>query len=391
MVDCLSRGVMGIIDFREIVSPKADHVSSKDAPIGKSNLTDDFEVFCQEFFRDVRKLEIFKTVSRGADGGIDLGVKEVLPDGSDFRWLVSCKHNAHSGKAVSDSEEKNIMERVGYWRCDGFIPFYTTIPTATVSNCIAGIERLGKKVEKYFKDRIEEELLSSPEGMRLAARYFPQSLVNHYAKIIETSRRYNEEDIFVQDHILYSPNGIQQSVKGASEAELAYAKKRIVHVANIFATMDMHALYFVRALNEAIELAPAHFHVNGPAVRLEDFVGVSPTWSDAELARASAREGLMFMYFVASVWSFWDWNAANDVFARAMVIRSRLGEACSDSEVEDLKNSPDFSIMVDGKKGLGLLAPGLVALKLQEKLRDVLVRLMAFANPIPQRGGDTVE
>ncbi|MCX2864309.1 hypothetical protein OOZ63_20995 [Paucibacter sp. PLA-PC-4] len=377
---------MGIIDFREIVSPKAGHASSENAPIGRSNLSDDFEVFCQDFFLKVREFTIFKSVSKGPDGGIDLGVEEKLLDGTTVRWLVSCKHNAHSGKAVSEVEERNIIERVGNWECDGFIPFYTTVPAATVGGHIDGVEKLGKRVERFFKDRIERELLSSPAGIQLAARYFPRSMVNHYTKIIETAQLYTEEDLIIENGFLYAPGGISRFVHGTTEAELAATKSNLTHLANVFATMSMHAPYFVHALNDAIKLAPNFFtNHHDPAAELKDFVDIMPTWSPNALARASRVEGLAFMYFVASVWSFWDWEQAHDVFAQAMAIRSKLGFSYSDSDLDDFVASTDFWSKVDYHKKNGLLTSGLVALKLQEEARDVLARLVAFASPIPKK------
>lgn len=374
---------MGIIDFREIVSANVNHVSSKDAPLGKSNLSDDFEAFCQEFFINVRRAKILKAISKGPDGGIDLGVEETMGDGSRIKWLVSCKHHAHSGKSVSDREERNILERVAYLEYDGFIPFYTTFPAATVGNHIYGVEKLGKRVERYFKDRIERELLTSPAGIQLAARYFPRSMVNHYTKIVETARVYEESDLTVKEDVLYGPGGISRAMNGLNGTQLVSAKTEMLRYANLLATMDMHAPYFVRALNDAIKLAPAHFHVHGQAIQLEDFINIKPTWSAADLVRASENQGLAFMYFVASVWSFWDWGSAHDAFAKAMLIRSELGTECSDAEVEEFKSSSVFSDLVNHQRGQGLLTPGLVALLLQEEARDVLARLVAFACVIP--------
>ncbi|MDH1337493.1 restriction endonuclease [Comamonas thiooxydans] len=381
----MSGVLMGIIDFREIVSANANHASGKDAPLGKSNLPDDFEVFCEEFFTNVRRGKIFKTVSRGPDGGIDLGVEEILSDGSRIKWLVSCKHHAHSRNAVSDSDERNIVERITYWECDGFIPFYTTPPTTTVGNHIDGVEKFGKRVERYFKDRIERELLSSPAGIQLAARYFPQSMVNHYAKIVETAQCYKESDLIAHEDMLFGPGGLRRSMSGLNETQLIVAKTEMIRYANLLATMDMHAPYFVRALNDAITLAPAHFHGDGQATQLGDFINIRPTWSESDLVRASDDKGLNFMYFVASAWSFWDWGSAHDAFAKAMVIRGELRSGFSEADVEELKKSSEFSELVDHQKAKGLLTPGLVALLLQEEARDVLARLVAFACPIPSR------
>lgn len=240
---------MGIIDFREIVSPKADHASGTLAPLGKSNLRDDFELFCQEFFTTVRGDRIFKSVSRGPDGGIDLGVEETLPDGSALNWLVSCKHHAHSDKAVSDREENNVIERVLSWDCDGFIPFYTTVPTANVSMSLVAVEKLGKRVERYYRDRIERELVSSPCGIQLAARYFPKSMVNHYTRIIETAGVYDESDMIVDGDMLYDPHGIQRWLPNASQEVWARAKKEMAHQANLLATMNcMRPIFSMRSM-----------------------------------------------------------------------------------------------------------------------------------------------
>lgn len=148
----------------------------------------------------------------------------------------------------------------------------------------------------------------------------------------------------------------------------------------------MHAPYFFHALNDALKLAPAYFHVASPPTTLDDFVHVKPTWSDGDLVRASDKEGLSFMYFVASVWSFWDWYEANKVFARAMVIRGELGDSCTDEQIEALKTTSHFDKRVDQKRQQGLLNTGTVAELLPEKLRDVVARLFAFSCPIPKAG-----
>lgn len=67
---------------------------------------------------------LWKGLGRGADLGKDLVVEEarfgVLGE-SVVRWLVSCKHFAHSGRAVSPDDERNIRERVEAHKCHGFL------------------------------------------------------------------------------------------------------------------------------------------------------------------------------------------------------------------------------------------------------------------------------
>jgi hypothetical protein len=43
---------------------------------------------------------------------------------------VSCKHFATSGKSVGPDDESNITDRVRHHGADGFIGFYSTMPSA---------------------------------------------------------------------------------------------------------------------------------------------------------------------------------------------------------------------------------------------------------------------
>ncbi|MEX3973792.1 hypothetical protein [Paraburkholderia caribensis] len=379
---------MGIIDFREIVSPNTNHALATKASLGTSNLPDDFEVFCKEFFELVKKMTIFSYVSSGPDNGIDLGVEEDLGGGNKKRWLVSCKHKAHSRNPVSEDEEKNIIERVAKWECDGFIPFYTTVPSAKVASLIEGVEKFGKRVERYFKDRIEQELLGTPSGIQLAARYFPKSLVNHYGKVIATAQIYSTDDVILEGDLLIAPGGARQYIAiDKSEAMMAEAKDRLRHIANLYATMSIHAPYFTAAIRDAIRLAPDFFTSATEPQDLKDLATVKPTWAvvplyRAGLDRANGR-GLGFMYFVGAVWSFWNFERANEVFAEAMALRHFLELDAPEELAYECRKSEEFRSLAARVRGRGLLTPGIVALKLQEEMRDILTRLIAFANPIP--------
>src|SRR5687767_7298245 len=100
---------MTLIDFREI--PEA-HLSS-----GKQ---DSFELFAADFL-SLMGYEIVDRPGRGADLGRDLIVEERrkgISGETVVRWLVSCKHKAHSGKSVGLDDEVNIVERVEGHTCD---------------------------------------------------------------------------------------------------------------------------------------------------------------------------------------------------------------------------------------------------------------------------------
>lgn len=156
---------MAVLDFKEV--PEA-HLGG--------GLQDTFELFARDFFLLVG-YEVLEGPSRGADGGKDVVVVERRTGvGGEtlVRWLVSCKHKAHSGTSVSPHDESNIRDRVEANACDGFIGFYSTLPSSGLSDAIAGI---AAKIQTQVFDReqIESGLLKRPDGLQLAKRYFPIS------------------------------------------------------------------------------------------------------------------------------------------------------------------------------------------------------------------------
>ena len=120
---------------------------------------------------------IIESPYRGADGKKDLIVDEILPSsGVTLRWLVSCKHYASSGRSVSDSDEINISDRLKQHGCDGFMAVYSTLPATT----LAGVLKGQKHSCVFDHKRIESILLSDPEGLKIAARYFPESYKKYF-------------------------------------------------------------------------------------------------------------------------------------------------------------------------------------------------------------------
>jgi hypothetical protein len=156
---------MPAIDFKEI--PRAN-VASGDQDL--------FELFAREFLR-ILGYEIISDPNRGADGGRDIVVKETrsgIGGRTVVRWLVSCKHKAHSGQSVSPSDEANIRDRVEASRCSGFICFYSTLLSSGLAIVLEGMK--GKiEVQVYDRERIESELLRSSQCSVLAKRFFPTS------------------------------------------------------------------------------------------------------------------------------------------------------------------------------------------------------------------------
>jgi len=137
---------------------------------------DTFELFARDFFWNLG-YEIDIGPSRGADGGRDLLIIEPLVgviSQDKKRWLVSCKHFAHSGKSVADTDEPDITGRVRKFSCDGFIAFYSTLPS---SGLAGSIERYKEElpIEVFDGARIEHYLVSDRKLRSVLRRYLPNS------------------------------------------------------------------------------------------------------------------------------------------------------------------------------------------------------------------------
>ena len=170
-----------MIDFKEIPS------NPKDGD------PDTFEKFCSDFLKAIG-YEILDIPSRGADGGIDLKVRDLRrkPDGSyrsEEIWLVSCKHYAHSGNNVGLPDEPSITDRVLQHGCTGFIGFYSTGPTTSLISRLKGIKI---PFIIYYDREIENEIVGFYSRENLFMRYFP----NSYQKWKSISNLYEPVKLF---------------------------------------------------------------------------------------------------------------------------------------------------------------------------------------------------
>jgi len=156
------------LDFKEI--PQANIASGQQ---------DTFELFAREFL----ELFGFKSLSgpdRGADLGKDLVVQETrigVAGETTVRWLVSCKHKAHSGTSVGLGDESDILDRVKVHDCGGFIGCYSTIPSSSLTQKLGGLKANNPSFDFQIFDRekIESVILRTGAGQRIAQRYFPVS------------------------------------------------------------------------------------------------------------------------------------------------------------------------------------------------------------------------
>lgn len=158
---------MPVLDFKEI--PEAHK---------GGGVQDTFELFARDFF-ELLGYHVVRGPSRGADGGCDLILEETrtgIAGSTKVKWLVSCKHKAHSGASVLKTDEAEVRDSVESNKCQGFIGFYSTLAS---SGLLQKVQAITSIQHQFFdSSRIEQMLLVNPEGHDLAKRYFPTSYSN---------------------------------------------------------------------------------------------------------------------------------------------------------------------------------------------------------------------
>jgi hypothetical protein len=137
-----------------------------------------WELFARDFLQELG-FYIVSPPDRGPDGKKDLIITEDLKGNLGnykFRWLVSCKHFASSNRSVPESEEINIQERIDSYNADGFIGFYSTIPSSGLNTRLNSLREGGRiKDYKIFDGRLIENYLIRTGFSDIVMRYFPES------------------------------------------------------------------------------------------------------------------------------------------------------------------------------------------------------------------------
>jgi len=174
---------------------------------------DTFELFARDFL-EILGYEILQNPDRGADGKKDLIIQETrfgISNKTTIKWLVSCKHHAHSGKSVKDTDEPNILERLEVHKCDGFLGFYSTIPSTSLSTNLTALKNR-IETECFDREKIEKKLLDSPEGLKLSNRYFPKSFENYKIENPKPAKIFSDESIieceYCKKNLLENKEGI---------------------------------------------------------------------------------------------------------------------------------------------------------------------------------------
>jgi len=138
-----------------------------------------WELFARDFLQDLGFV-IESAPDRGPDNGKDMIISETIKgklSTTQFRWLVSCKNFAKSGKSVNENtDEQNILERCKSFCADGFIVFYSTLASSGLNSRLYNLKQKGEiKDYRIFDYKLIENYLLSYRFSKLILRYFPES------------------------------------------------------------------------------------------------------------------------------------------------------------------------------------------------------------------------
>lgn len=142
-------------------------------------LPDDGILF-EQLIREILVKEGYNThwTGVGQDGGRDLVIIENLTgDLSEYKrkWLVSCKHFAHSRKSVNKEHLGNITEDCKAIGAEGYILACSTQPTSGLITRFEEIQKHQSLIIKFW-DSIEiEKRLTKPNTFGLIHTFFPKS------------------------------------------------------------------------------------------------------------------------------------------------------------------------------------------------------------------------
>lgn len=145
-------------------------------------------IMFEQLIRELLVLEGFQThwTGVGQDGGRDLVVTEKLKgDLSEYtrKWLISCKHNANSGKSLGKDQLGSVSEDCRAIGAEGYILVCSTQPTSSLINRLREIEQNQNIITKVW-DCIEiEKRLLKPNTFSLIHTFFPDTSKRYKWKI----------------------------------------------------------------------------------------------------------------------------------------------------------------------------------------------------------------
>ena len=142
----------------------------------------------EQLIREILVREGFDThwTGVGPDGGRDLVIIEKFAgplSTYNRKWLISCKHFAHSGNSVGREQAGSIVEDTKAIGAEGYILVCSTQPSTSLISRLEEISKNQGIITKFW-DSIEiEKRLLNPRTFSLIHTFFPESAKNYQWKI----------------------------------------------------------------------------------------------------------------------------------------------------------------------------------------------------------------
>ncbi|MBY0091425.1 restriction endonuclease [Priestia aryabhattai] len=152
---------------------------------------------------------------KGADGGRDLICIEESKSAfmsTEKRWLIQCKHTAHSEKSIGIKDLDDILGSCAQHKAKGYLLVCSTYPSSGVVNRLEGISSSTEGFSATYWDSITiERLLKTPYTWPIAQRFFPKSSNNEGWQVYATERP-NHWLINFEGYYFHLSNRIQSIV-----------------------------------------------------------------------------------------------------------------------------------------------------------------------------------
>lgn len=168
---------------------------------------------------------------KGPDGGKDLICIEefdsnIMP--SERKWLIQCKHTAHSEKAVGIGDLDDIIDSCVQHDATAYLLVCSTYPSSTVVNRLEGITKSSKFEATYWDSVTLERMLKTPQTWPIAQRFFPISANSENWQVYATES---------PNHWLVNYKGyyfhISNRIQSFAEMHLDSLRDRISDIENI--------------------------------------------------------------------------------------------------------------------------------------------------------------
>jgi hypothetical protein len=185
---------------------------------------------------------------RGPDQGRDLIAEETAtgPLGSfRRRWLVQCKHFAHSARSVSRNDIPSVVDDCRQVNADGYLLVCATYPSSGVAQKLSEISNdPSNRLITSVWDNVEiEKRLREPRGFALAHIFFPISMQDTPWRVYNTDSP-SKWAAHYKNYFIYLNCRQSAHFPPTSEVEIAIQRLEQIHPQNPDELIRPRAVYF---------------------------------------------------------------------------------------------------------------------------------------------------